>query len=110
MLSKKEFFFTKIVFVYTFVWSQKHSKKEQKKHSSIVKYYYNFCIHSCDGKAEFSATITPVFSVTWLFWNHSNMLIWCSGNSIIIIIIIHFLGFCDEEKVQKNRNYFRNVL
>ncbi len=33
-----------------------------------------------DGKAEFSAVITPVFSVTWSFRNHSNMLIWCSLN------------------------------
>jgi len=23
---------------------------------------------------------TPVFSVTWSFRNHSNMLIWCSRN------------------------------
>ncbi len=29
------------------------------------------------GKAEFSAAITPVFSV---FRNYSNMLIWCSRN------------------------------
>ncbi len=31
---------------------------------------------------EFSAAITPVFSVTWLFRNHSDMLIWCSKNII----------------------------
>jgi len=24
--------------------------------------------------------ITPVFSVTWSFRNHSNMLMWCSRN------------------------------
>ncbi len=30
--------------------------------------------------AEFLAAITPVFSVTSSFRNHSNMLIWCSRN------------------------------
>ncbi len=25
-------------------------------------------MYSCDGKAEFSTAITPVFSVTWFFW------------------------------------------
>jgi len=29
---------------------------------------------------EFSSAITPVFSVTCSFRNHSNMLIWCSVN------------------------------
>ncbi len=51
-----------------------------KKYSNKVKYYsklkellifYN-AIYSCDGKAEFSAAITPVFSVTLSFSNHSN--------------------------------------
>ncbi len=37
-------------------------------------------IYSCDGKAEFSAAISPVFSVTLSFRNHSNMLIFCSIN------------------------------
>ncbi len=37
-----------------------------------MKYYYNFIIflnimYSCDGKAEFSAAFTPVFSVIWSF-------------------------------------------
>ncbi len=47
-----------------------------------MKYYYSFklfcyfiifqnVIYSFDGKAEFSAAITPVFSVTWSFRNHS---------------------------------------
>ncbi len=55
--------------------------------SNIMKYHYNLkqlfsiliyfkAIYDCDGKGEFSAVITPVFSVTWSFRNHSNMLIW----------------------------------
>ncbi len=36
--------------------------------------FYNV-IYSFDGKAEFSAAITPVFRVTWSFRNHSDMLI-----------------------------------
>ncbi len=67
------------------------------ENSNVVKYYYNFkyfvllfwyiydVIHFCDGKAEFSAAITPVLNVTWFFRNHSNMLIWCSQKNIIII-------------------------
>ncbi len=42
--------------------------------------FYNK-IHFCD---EFSAAIIPVFRLTWSFRNHSNMLIWCSRNFIII--------------------------
>ncbi len=36
--------------------------------------YFNIFknIFSCDGKAEFSAAITPVFSVTWSFTSYSN--------------------------------------
>ncbi len=51
----------------------------------VMKYYYNkneFCIfiylkhfiYSCDGKADISAAIAPVFSVTWSFRNQSNLL------------------------------------
>ncbi len=29
----------------------------------------------CDSKAEFFCIITAVFSITWSFWNHYNMLI-----------------------------------
>ncbi len=43
-------------------------------------------MYSCDGKALFSAAISPVFSVTWSFWNHSNMLIWLGAQEIFIII------------------------
>ncbi len=32
--------------------------------------------------------ITPVFSVTWSFRNHSDTLIWCLGKNIIYILII----------------------
>ncbi len=34
-------------------------------------------MYSCDSNAEYSVVITLVFSVTWSFRNHSNMLIWC---------------------------------
>ncbi len=55
----------------------------------IVIYYYNLNLYfqyilKCNlflyGKAEFSAAITPLFSVTWSFRNNSNMLILCSRN------------------------------
>ncbi len=49
---------------------QIHSKNIQLN-STIVKY-------SCDGKAEFSAVITLIFSVTWSFRNNSSVVIWCS--------------------------------
>jgi len=44
-----------------------------------------------DGKAEFSV-ITPVFSVTCLFRNHSAMLIWCSRTFCIAINVYSFLS------------------
>ncbi len=62
---------------------------------NIVKYYYNlksmFSI-AMYFKMQFIplmqsyifSIITPVFSVTWSFRNHSNMLIWCSKTFIII--------------------------
>ncbi len=45
--------------------------------------YYDFFLnvtYSCDGKAKFLTAITPVFSVTRSFRNHSIMLIGCSRN------------------------------
>jgi len=47
----------------------------------IIDFYLNiFCnvMYSCNGKVTFSATISQVFSITWSFRNHSNMMIWCS--------------------------------
>jgi hypothetical protein len=47
----------------------------------ITGFYLNIfwnVMYSCDGKVKFSATISQVFSVTWSFRNHSNMMIWCS--------------------------------
>jgi len=60
---------------------------KNSKNSNIVKYDYNLkelfsiLIFSCVLKAEFSA----FFSVTWSFWNHSNMPILCSRTLIILI-------------------------
>ncbi len=55
--------------------------------NNVLIYYYNKKItvfnintNSFDGKAELSAIITAVFSATWSFRNHSNMLIWGSRN------------------------------
>ncbi len=39
-----------------------------------------FEIQLNDGKSEFSAAITPVFSVKLYFRNNLNMLIWGLGN------------------------------
>ncbi len=54
---------------------------------------FNKVFYFCDGRAGFSAVITPVFSVTRSFRNHSNMLIWCS-NVGGFIIIINFENIC----------------
>ncbi len=38
--------------------------------------------------------ITPVFNVTWSFWNHSSMLIWCLRN---VCLEIHIFSWsCDQ--------------
>ncbi len=42
---------------------------------SIFFYYFFYVIYYCDGKAEFSEAITPVFSVTWCFRNHSDLML-----------------------------------
>ncbi len=42
--------------------------------------YNNFFLFKYIFLNEFSAAITTVFSITRPFRNHSNMLIWCSGN------------------------------
>ncbi len=34
----------------------------------MLKYFISNVIYSCDGKAKFSAVITPVFSVTLFFF------------------------------------------
>ncbi len=55
-----------------------HTHTHTHKHTHIyVQYYYNL-IESDFFKSEFSAVITSVFSVTWSFRNHSNILICCS--------------------------------
>ncbi len=76
------------IYLIKFIWYC----KKICKNSSIVKYHYNIkwlfsisiyfkiSVYSCDDKAEFSAAITPVFSVTWCFRNHSNLQICCSSN------------------------------
>ncbi len=56
------------------------------KNSTIVKYYnlkysiwmFSGMIYWC--KSWIFIIITPVFSVTWSFRNHFNMMIWCSRN------------------------------
>ncbi len=67
-------------------WQRQHlfDQKYSKNHN-IVKYYYNVeyiwnITDSCNVKAEFSA----VFSFTWSFRDHSNMLICCLSKFIII--------------------------
>ncbi len=61
--------------------------------------------------------ITPVFSDTWSFINHSNTLIWCSRNfscyyecwkqlCCLIFLRKHFLGFFYEWKSSKEQHLF----
>ncbi len=65
------------------LFAPKYSKKS-------VKYYYNLkqrisvlTFEKAIYLFDFQAAITLVFSVTWSFRSHSNMLIWCSRNIII---------------------------
>ncbi len=61
-----------------------HSFDKNKIKSNIAKYYYNlkqcFSILILYFKMWFIHVNFPVFSVTWSFRNHSNMLILCSRN------------------------------
>ncbi len=45
-------------------------------------------MYSGDGKAEFSAAIISVFSVTWSFKNRTNMLIWTIWSFLFTIITL----------------------
>ncbi len=58
-----------------------------------------------DVKAEFTANITPVFSVTWSFRNHFNMLIWCF---IFLWKQWHFFQDSLEQKILKNSIYLKS--
>ncbi len=80
-------------------------------------------MYLCDGKAEFSVAITPVFIVIWLFRNHSKIIFWRLRNIsyflllyiytlyIIILIIIHkavmLLDIFVEIVIFRNHNFFR---
>ncbi len=48
-----------------------------------------------DGKGEFSAAVTPVFSVPWSFRNHTNMLkkhvLLLSMFKTVVLLNIYFL-------------------
>ncbi len=76
-----------------------HLEKSQQKccvdlpyKQTYVSFFCCNIIYSCDGKAEFSAAITPVFSVTWSFRKHSNILICCSiMSSGYYYIVEHFV-------------------
>uniref|UniRef100_A0A673L712 Calcium channel, voltage-dependent, beta 2b n=1 Tax=Sinocyclocheilus rhinocerous TaxID=307959 RepID=A0A673L712_9TELE len=58
-----------------------------------------------NGKAEYSSTITSVFSVTWSFRNHSNMLICCSRNfSYDYLSILKIVG---QNESSKNGGYLK---
>ncbi len=94
------------------------------KGSNILKCYYNskylFSIwifktlsYSCDAKLNFQHDY--LFSVTWSFRNHSNMLLWCWINIFFLllmlktIVILHifvytaiYFLFFDKQKIQKN--------
>jgi len=47
-------------------------------------------IYSCN---EFSAVITSIFSVTWSFRYHSNILIWCSRNVYFLLSMLMIYSF-----------------
>jgi len=77
--------------------------------------FWSNIIYSCDGKTEFSASLQ--YSVAWSFRNHSNMLIFCSGNIsyyIITFVNINCLIFFVETVVCSilslmNRTFKRTV-
>ncbi len=78
-------------------------------------------IFFCDIKAEFSASFTSVFRVTWSFRNHSDMLIirWSRNISFyyqcwkqFLWNIMIFFNKYSTNKVQKKSiwdNFFRNI-
>ncbi len=49
-------------------------------------YMLESVIYSCDGKSEFTAAITPVFSVTWSFRKHSHMLLSGAQETLFLLL------------------------
>ncbi len=97
-------FFTKPAFI----------QSKYIKNSNKVKYYKYFLfeyIFLCNlflwCKAEFSASLLQSSVSHYSSRNHSNMLIYCSRNSMIIIIKINVEN-TNAYKVQKNRIYLYN--
>ncbi len=64
-------------------------------------------VYSCDGKVEFSAAITPVFSVTWSFRNHSNMLILLLKKHLLSIlktvVLLNILWYFQDSLIRTFR-------
>ncbi len=104
------FFLYHNVLLFFFFFGRKYNARQgyicliNSKNGNIVKYYiitiYNSCflfeyILKCNlfhvtQSWDFSI-ITPVFSVTWSFRNHSNMLICCSIIIIIFLLLLSML-------------------
>jgi len=80
-----------------FIWLKK--QQQQQKNSDIVKYYDNlnqmfseyiwmllfFLFQLLVMQNWILSVIAPVFSVTWSFRNHTNMVIWCSKNYYFLL-------------------------
>ncbi len=89
LLKHKDFSFWKLFRLHLFVqYKTKYNSEiilQFKITVSYINIYYNV-IYSCDGKAEISAAITPVLSITWSFRIQFNMMIWCNAQETFLII------------------------
>ncbi len=59
-------------------------------------------MYTCDGKVEFSTSITPVFSVTCSFRNHSNWLI-CTLSMLKTFVLLK------EEHLLEIENFYNII-
>ncbi len=66
------------IYYIKFGFSKFSKKQKQQKQLYFEKKKYSNVINSINDKAEFSGASFPVFSVSWYFINHYNMLILCS--------------------------------
>ncbi len=51
----------------------------------LLKYIYNVFFHVM--QSRIFSIITPVFRVTWSFWNHTNMLISCWRHIVLLSML-----------------------
>ncbi len=90
------------------LWNRPEQNKQDKCLGFLFEYIFLNVIYSCDANLNFSI-ITPVFSVTWSFRNHSNMRI-CFKKHFLLSVLktLVLLHIFVETLIHFISGYFMN--